>query len=56
MAHGQNASTNNVDRQWWGKRPLSGHNRSRKKSKTNKYFKRLLHKIERVEGKAMCEV
>lgn len=34
---------------WWGKRPLSGYSVSNR-SKTNKFFKRLLHKIERVEG------
>jgi len=32
--------------EWWGKRPLAGHFVSRR-SKTNKFFKRLLHKKER---------
>ena len=38
------------DKQWWGKRPLAGYTVS-VKSKTNKFFKRLLHKIERRKGK-----
>jgi len=33
-------------KEWWGKRPLSGHSVSNR-SKTDKFFKRLLHKIER---------
>lgn len=35
---------------WWGKRPLSGHTVSNN-SRTDKFFKRLLHKIERIQGK-----
>jgi hypothetical protein len=35
---------------WWGKRPLSGHSVSNN-SKTDKFFKRLLHKMERKQGK-----
>lgn len=35
---------------WWGKRPLSGHAVSNN-SKTDKFFKRLLHKMERAQGK-----
>ena len=35
---------------WWGKRPLVGYPVSNN-SKINKFFKRLLHKIERKEGK-----
>lgn len=34
---------------WWGKRPLSHHPVSNN-SKTDKFFKRLLHKIERKQG------
>lgn len=34
------------DKEWWGKRPLSNHSVS-SNSKINKFFKRLLHKIER---------
>lgn len=49
MAHGENATTNNVGRQWWGKRPLSGKHRERKRGM--KFWKRLLHKIERRMGK-----
>ena len=36
--------------EWWGRRPLSGHPIS-SRSKVNKFFKRLLHKIERRHGK-----
>lgn len=39
---------------WWGKRPLSGYGVSNN-SKTNKFFKRLLHKIERRQGKETIE-
>jgi len=35
---------------WWGKRPMAGHSVSNN-SKTDKFFKRLLHKIERQQGK-----
>jgi hypothetical protein len=35
---------------WWGKRPLAGHTVSNN-SKTDKFFKRLLHKMERIQGK-----
>lgn len=48
MANGQNAKTNN-GKEWWGKRPLSGTSTS-----TNhgmKFWKKLLHKIERKKGK-----
>ena len=37
-------------KEWWGKRPLANYPVS-VRSKTNKFFKRLLHKIERREGK-----
>jgi hypothetical protein len=36
--------------EWWGKRLLSGHTVSNK-SKTDKFSKRLLHKMGRVQGK-----
>lgn len=36
-------------KEWWGKRPLSGHSISNN-SKIDKFFKRFLHKIERKEG------
>jgi len=48
MAHGENARCNN-GKDWWGKRPLSGYPVS-KRSRVNKFFKRLLHKKERVQG------
>lgn len=35
---------------WWGKRPLSCHTVSNN-SRIDKFFKRLLHKIERKQGK-----
>ena len=35
---------------WWGKRPLANHTVSNN-SKTDKFFKKLLHKIERIQGK-----
>lgn len=51
MAKGENASKYSKNgKEWWGKRPLAGYPVSRR-SKTNKFFKRLLHKIERREGK-----
>lgn len=53
MAHGKNANKR-YDRQWWGKRPLSNYGRTHR-SKTNKFFKRLLHKIERRNGKEETE-
>lgn len=44
---GENAKKRGITgKDWWGKRPLSGHGVS-SRSKTNKFFKRLLHKIER---------
>jgi hypothetical protein len=48
MAHGENARTNN-GKEWWGKRPLSHTSVSRKRGM--KFWKRLLHKIERRMGK-----
>lgn len=49
MAQGHNAKRNHL-RDWWGKRPLSNYPVS-KNSKVNKWWKRLLHKIERKQGK-----
>lgn len=47
MARGQNAAKRSKSgKDWWGKRPLSGTPVS-KRSKTMKFWKRLLHKIER---------
>ena len=37
-------------KEWWGKRPLSGH-RVSNNSGTDKFFKRLLHKMERQQSK-----
>ncbi len=48
MSHRENARTNN-GKEWWGKRPLSHKSVSRKKGM--KFWKRLLHKIERRMGK-----
>ena len=48
MAQGENAKRSQ-GKEWWGKRPLSGTSVSRKKGM--KFFKRLLHKIERKMGK-----
>jgi len=47
MAKGQNAEKqgNKSGKEWWGKRPLSNTGVSRNKGM--KYWKRLLHKIER---------
>lgn len=50
MAQGQNASKRG-GKDWWGKRPLSGHAVSNR-SRINKFFKRLLHKRERQLGKS----
>lgn len=46
MAHGENAEARNKD--WWGKRPLAGTSVS---SGDMRKWKRLLHKIERQQGK-----
>ena len=43
--HGENAEKR-IDTQWWGKRPLSNYTISYRNGR-NKFFKRLLHKIER---------
>lgn len=37
-------------KEWWGKRPLASYSVSRKAG-TDKWFKRWLHKIERVQSK-----
>jgi len=47
MAKGENASKQR-GKDWWGKRPLAGTPVSHKGMK---WWKRLLHKIERKEGK-----
>lgn len=51
MAHGENAEARN-GKDWWGKRPLSGlcHDSGRMR-----FWKRLLHKIERRQGKKEIE-
>lgn len=50
MAHGKNAEKNgNTGKEWWGKRPLS--NTSVSRNKGMKFWKRQLHKVERVNGK-----
>jgi len=46
MAHGKNAQKIG-GKDWWGKRPLAGTPVS---SKGMKWWKRLLHKIERKQG------
>lgn len=48
--NGENAEKRSkTDKQWWGKRPLSGVSIARNKGM--KYWKRLLHKIERRQWK-----
>jgi len=47
MAKGQNAQRR-YGKEWWSKRPLSNTSVGRKGMK---YWKRLLHKIERKQGK-----
>ena len=57
MARGENAERKELkikDREWWGKRPYRFFTVS-VRSKTNKFFKRQLHKVERQEGKKDCE-
>lgn len=50
MAKGKNAEKyGNSGKEWWGKRPLYGLSVARNKGM--KYWKRLLHKIERQQGK-----
>lgn len=46
MAHGKNAQYQNKD--WWGKRPLSGLS---VRNNGMKFWKRLLHKKERLMSK-----
>ncbi len=48
MAHGENAKRSE-GKEWWGKRPLSYLGVNRKGGM--KLWKRLLHKIERAQGK-----
>ena len=51
MMQGENAkSRSKRGKEWWGKRPLSSYPIS-VRSRTNKFFKRLLHKIERRQAK-----
>ena len=52
--NGQNAEKqgNKAGKEWWGKRPLSTMGVSRNKGM--KFWKRLLHKIERRNGKTDC--
>jgi len=47
--HGENSRAY-TGLEWWGKRPLAYHAVSFRPG-TNKFFKRLLHKIERAQGK-----
>jgi hypothetical protein len=50
MTNGQNAKKySKSGKEWWGKRPLSGISISRKRGM--KFWKRLLHKIERRNNK-----
>lgn len=52
---GQNAQKRSKrGKEWWGKRPLAGHSVS-VRSKTNKFFKRLLHKKERSIGNKITQ-
>lgn len=41
-------------KEWWGKRPLSYHPVSNN-SKVDKFYKRLLHKMERAQGKRQID-
>lgn len=52
--NGENAEDkrNKAGKDWWGKRPLVGISVSRNKGM--KFWKRLLHKIERRQGKKGC--
>lgn len=53
--HGENAEKRGRwDKEWWGRRPLANYPISYR-SRTNKFFKRLLHKIERRENKKKCQ-
>jgi hypothetical protein len=50
MAHGKNAEKKGQNgKEWWGKRPLN--NLSVSNNKGMKFWKKLLHKIERRQGK-----
>lgn len=50
MAHGKNAEKEgHSGREWWSRRPIKWHPIS-DNSKINKFFKRLVHKIERKQG------
>lgn len=50
MAKGENADKQRC-KDWWGKRPLSGTSVSHKGMK---FWKRLLHKIERKQNERKC--
>ena len=41
-------------KEWWNKRPLAGHSVSTNAG-TNKWFKRLLHRIERRQNKEVVK-
>lgn len=47
MPHGENAERH-YGKEWWGKRPLAGVSTG---GRYMKFWKRLLHKIERRQGK-----
>lgn len=50
MAHGENAQKyGQAGKEWWGKRPLSG---TSAEGRGLKFWKKLLHKKERNEGKS----
>ena len=53
MAHGQNAIKR--IKEWWSRRPYRYYPVSNR-SKTNKFFKRQVHKIERQQGKIEAEM
>jgi hypothetical protein len=53
--HGEKAERNNniQFKEWWGKRPHSGLPISLR-SKAMKFWKRVVHKIERKQGQKQC--
>ena len=53
MARGENAIKR--FKECWGKRPYAYYPISNR-SKTNKFFKRQVHKVERQQGKKECEM
>ena len=52
--HSERDEKRGIDKEWWGKRPLAGHPVS-ERPHTNKWWKRLLHKRERVMGRQAAE-